>query len=117
MRGFYCRSNHFFLNGESSFVSPGGHHGNSRSRNITQRLKRLLRVRFDRRQGSQPTVAMRSVAEAESAEFAETAATLAPQIGRFFWWGEWGGGPRILAFPSHLPPQPPPPPVPPTFAL
>jgi hypothetical protein len=51
-----------------------------------------LWLRFGRRRGSQPTVGMPSVAEAEPAEFAETAATLAPQIERFFWWGERGGG-------------------------
>jgi hypothetical protein len=33
---------------------------------------------------------MPSVAEAEPAEFAETAATLAPQMERFFWWGGLG---------------------------
>jgi hypothetical protein len=51
--------------------------------------------------GSQPTVAMPSVAEADHAEFAETAATLAPQIERFFYTRERSGGPN---FPSTVPP-------------
>jgi hypothetical protein len=38
--------------------------------------------------GAQPTVVMPSVAEVDLAEFAETAASLSPQIARFFWWGE-----------------------------
>jgi hypothetical protein len=50
--------------------------------------------------GSQPTVAMPSVAEADHAEFAETAATLAPQIERFFYTRERSGGPN---FPSTVP--------------
>jgi hypothetical protein len=44
---------------------------------------------------------MPSVAEADHAEFAETAATLAPQIERFFYTRERSGGPN---FPSTVPP-------------
>jgi hypothetical protein len=50
-------------------------------------LRLPLRVRFGRRRGSQPALAM--------AEFAETAATLAPQIERFFRGGSGVAGPEI----------------------
>ena len=68
---------------------------------MSKSLALLQWVRFGRRRGSQPTVAMPSVAEAEPAEFAETAATLALQIERFFWGGERGGGPPKLDLVSH----------------
>ena len=64
---------------------------------MSKSLALLQWVRFGRRRGSQPTVAMPSVAEAEPAEFAETAATLALQIERFFWGGSGVGGTRIRA--------------------
>lgn len=49
-------------------------------KDVKRFIARQQRVRFGRRRGSQPTVAMPSVAEAEPAEFAATAATLGPEI-------------------------------------
>ena len=62
---------------------------------MSKSLALLQWVRFGRRRGSQPTVAMPSVAEAEPAEFAETAAMVAPEIERFFGGGSGVGGPEI----------------------
>jgi len=73
---------------------------------MSKSLALLQWVRFGRRRGSQPTVAMPSVAEAEPAEFAETAAMVAPEIERFFWWGKRSGGARNFALLSHRPERP-----------